>query len=56
MTKYNISAEEVTTLINLYSKITDTETRRFAQGYLKGLSENFTNEQIQPKVQNNHPA
>lgn len=39
MTKYNLSTEEITKVIELYSKITSPEKRIYAQGYLNGLGD-----------------
>lgn len=37
MKQYNLSTEEITKVIMLYSKISTPEKRIFAQGYLNGL-------------------
>lgn len=38
MNDYNLKAQEVTKLIELYVKIPTLEQRIFAQGYLNGLA------------------
>lgn len=38
MNDYNLKAQEVTKLIELYVKIPTPEQRIFAQGYLNGLA------------------
>lgn len=38
MNQYNLTTEEITRVIALYSKITSPEKRIYAQGYLNGLS------------------
>lgn len=37
MNQYNLSTEEITRVITLYSKIPNAEKRIYAQGYLNGL-------------------
>lgn len=37
MNQYNLNAEEIAKVIDLYSKIPTYEKRLFAQGYLHGL-------------------
>lgn len=39
MKEYNLSTEEITKVIALYSKITSPEKRIYAQGYLNGLGD-----------------
>lgn len=39
MMEYNLSTEEITKVIALYSKITSPEKRIYAQGYLNGLGD-----------------
>lgn len=39
MDRYNLEAQEIAKLIELYSKIKSPETRIFAQGYLNGLAD-----------------
>lgn len=38
MNQYNLTTEEITKVIALYSKIASPEKRIYAQGYLNGLS------------------
>lgn len=42
MKEYNLSTDEITKVIALYSKITSPEKRMYAQGYLNGLGDMST--------------
>lgn len=57
MNQYNISTEEITTVITLYSRIASQKKRIYAQGYLNGLAVNsfmdtLSNEKVEKKKSN----
>lgn len=52
MNQYNISTEEITKLITLYSRITNQEKRIYAQGYLDGLAANTNNILLNNETEN----